>query len=225
MSSQLYRYEVKDIDGFLSQLVRYVANGGHYFYIRVRVPDGKDPDAIAAKLLDRYDIRKSRWQRKRRHLKENASIHLLQYRELIVIIVTKGKHEKFYADHHSQVQDIRRSALKVFGYSVRYSFSEIEKRQKVFIRLDDKTRRKLEAHMLAIATWDAYRDTAALEREFNRLPYQPYEPVFAQLLAIAKKVNKARRRRGFEEIGYRCLRFKRRLGTVFIERDETEQAA
>ena len=34
MSSQLYRYEVKDIDGFLSQLVRYVANGGHYFYVR-----------------------------------------------------------------------------------------------------------------------------------------------------------------------------------------------
>ena len=81
---------------------------------------------------------KSRWQRKRRHLKETASIHLLQYRELIVIILTKGKHEAFYKDHHSQVQDIRRTALKVFGYSVRYSFSEIEKRQKVFIRLDPR---------------------------------------------------------------------------------------
>ena len=225
MSSQLYRYEVKDIDGFLSQLVRYVANGGHYFYVRVRVPEKKDPQSIAEKLLDKYDIRKPRWQRKRRHLKDTASIHLLQYQELIVMILTKGKHERFYQDHHSQVRDVRRTALKVFGYSVRYSFSEIEKRQKVSIRLDDKTRRKLEAHMLAIASWDSYRDKAALEREFNRLPYQPYEPVFAQLLAIAKKVNKARRRRGFERIEYSCLRFKRRLGTVFVERDETEQAA
>ena len=39
MSSQEYRYEVKSIDGFLAQVVRYVACGGHYFYIRVRVPD------------------------------------------------------------------------------------------------------------------------------------------------------------------------------------------
>ena len=50
MSSQLYRYEVKDIDGFLSQLVRYVANGGHYFYVRVRVPEKKDPQSIAEKI-------------------------------------------------------------------------------------------------------------------------------------------------------------------------------
>ena len=59
MSSQLYRYEAKDIDGFLSQLVRYIANGGHYFYIRVRVPDGSDPHAIAEKLLDQVRHPKS----------------------------------------------------------------------------------------------------------------------------------------------------------------------
>ena len=225
MSSQPYRYEAKNIDGFLSQLVRYIANGGHYFYIRVRVPEGKDPTATAEKLLDRYDIRKSRWQRKRRHLKETASIHLLKYQEVIVVILTKGKHEKFYADHHSQVQDIRRTALKIFGYSVRYGFSEIEKRQKVFIRLDVKTYRKVLAHMLTIGVWDSYRDKTALEREFNRLPYQPYEPVFAQLCAIAKHVNKVRRRRGFEGMELACIKNKRRLCTVFVKQDETEQAA
>jgi hypothetical protein len=225
MSSQLYRYETKNIDGFLSQLVRYIANGGHYFYIRVRVPEGKDPNAIAEKLLDRYDIRKSRWQRKRRHLKESASIHLLLYQELIVIILTKGQHEKFYQDHHSQVQDIRRTALKVFGYTVRHSFSEIEKRQKVFIRLDAKTYRKVMAHMLTIGVWDSYRDKTALEREFNRLPYQPYGPVFAQLCVIAKQVNKVRRRRGFDAIDLSCIKNKRRLGTVFVECEGTERAA
>ena len=183
MRSQQYRYEAKDIDGFLSQVVRYVACGGHYFYIRVRVPEGKDRKAIAEKLLDRYDIRKKRWQRKRRHLKETASIHLLQYQELIVIMLTKGEHKTFYADHHSQVRDIRRTALKVFGYSIRYTFSEIEKRHKVFIRLDAQTYRKVEAHMLTIGVWNSYRDKTRLEREFSRLPYQPYAPVYAQLVA------------------------------------------
>ena len=225
MNSKLYRYQAKSIDGMLSQLIRYVANGGHYFYIRVRVPEGKDPTVIAERLLDRYDIRKARWQRKRRHLKGTASIHLLQHQELIVIILTKGKHEKFYRDHHSTVRDIRRTALQLFGYSIRYSYSELERRYKVFVRLDDKTRRKLEAHMLAVASWDAYRNRTTMEQEFSRLHYQPYEPVYAQLAAIAKKVNKVRRRRGFEKIALNCIRTKRRLGPVFAESAGTERAA
>ena len=224
MSKQEYRYEAKSIDGFLSQAVRYIACGGHYFYIRVRVPKGKDPRAVAEKLLDRYDIRKKRWQRKRRHLKETASIHLLQFQELIVIILTKGEHEAFYADHQDQVRDIRRTALKVFGYSIRYTFSEIERRQKVFIRLDAETCRKVKAHMLTIGVWNSYRDKTALEREFRRLPYQPYQPVFAQLCGIAREVNRARRRRGFDAIDLAWITYKRRLGTVFVEREKTEAA-
>ncbi|MCA9201157.1 MAG: hypothetical protein KDA87_26635 [Planctomycetales bacterium] len=224
MSSQLYRYQTKSIDGFLSQLVRYIANGGHYFYIRVKVPIGKDPQAAAEKLLDRYKIRKSRWQRKRRHLKETASIHLLLHRDVIVVILTKGRHEQFYLDHQSQVRDIRRTALKVFGYSVRYGFSEIERRRKVFIRLDAKAYRKLKVHMLSICAWDAYREKSEMERQFRNLRYQPYEPVFEQLLAIVKAVNRARRRRGFDAVDYRCLNNKRRLGPVFVD-DEIVTAA
>ncbi len=225
MTSQEYRYEVKNIDGFLSQVVRYVACGGHYFYIRVRVPEGKDPQAVAEKLLDRYNIRRKRWQRKRRHLKETASIHLLQYREIIVIMLSKGEHKTFYADHQSQVRDFRRTALQVFGYSIRYTFSEIEKRRKVFIRLDNETYRKVKAHMLTIAVWNSYCDKTRLEREFQRLPYQPYVPVYAQLCSSARRVNRERRRRGFGAIDLSCIRNRRRLGTVFVEREETEHAA
>ena len=225
MKQQDYRYAAKSIDGFLSQVIRYVANGGHYFYIRVRVPEDKDPHLVADKLLDRYSIRRSRWQRKRRHLKETASIHLLQYQEVIVIMLTKGQHAAFYADHHSQVADIRRTALKVFGYSIRYSFSETNQRRKVSIRLDAETYRMVQPHMLTVGVWDAYRSPDRLEREFRRLPYQPYEPVFAQLCSIAKQVNRARRRRSFDRISLDCIKNKRRLGTVFVQRDDQERAA
>ena len=55
-------------------------------------------------------------------------------------MLTKGQHMKpFMQTIRDQVRDIRRTALKVFGYSIRYTFSEIEKRQKVFIRLDAET--------------------------------------------------------------------------------------
>ena len=74
--------------------------------------------------------------------------------------------------------------------------------------------------MLTVGVWDSYREKERIEREFSRLPYQAYEPVFAQLLAIAKKLNRARRRRGFDAIDFRCIRNKRRLGTVFVEKEE-----
>jgi hypothetical protein len=79
--------------------------------------------------------------------------------------------------------------------------------------------------MLTIGVWNTYRDKTALEREFRRLPYQPYGPVFAQLCGIAREVNRARRRRGFDAIDLACITYKRRLGTVFVEREETEEAA
>ena len=96
-------------------------------------------------------------------------------------MLTKGEHRSFYADDQSQVKDIRRTALTVFGYSIRHSFSEIEKRRKVFVRLDKETYRKVMAHTLSIAVWDSYRDKSRLEGEIQRLPYQPYQPVYAQL--------------------------------------------
>ncbi len=226
MTSQEYRYEVKSINGFLAQVVRYVACGGHYFYIRVLVPEGKDPKVIAEKLLSRYDIRKKRWQRKRRHLKETASIHLLQYQSLIVIMLSKGNHKKFYADHQKDIKDIRRTALKVFGYSIRYTFSELDKAWKVFVRLDAETYRQLKAHMLTVAVWDSYRDKLRLEREFSRLPYEPYGPVFGQLLGILRAANRCRRRRGFRTADATCIRKFRRLGKVFVESsDEQGKAA
>ena len=119
MSSKLYRYQAKSIDGMLSQLIRYVANGGHYFYIRVRVPEGKDTTAIAERLVARYDIRKARWQRKRRHLKDTASIHLLQYQEVIVrqareVLPRSPQHRAGHPQDRAQAIRLFHSLL-VFG--------------------------------------------------------------------------------------------------------------
>lgn len=211
-----YQYEARTVAGFVSQIVRYAASG-HYFYVRVLLPEKKDPAAIDQKLLDRYGVRTKRWQRKRRHLKENAGIHYLRCNRCAVLMLTKGSHETFYADHSQQVRDIRREALKVFGYSIRYGFSEAKRDWKVSVRLDQETYRKVREHMLAIAAWDSYREPERLEREFRRLPYQPYEPVFKQLLAILRLVNRQRRRRGFEPLAMTCLRNKLSLGKVFVE--------
>ncbi len=214
-----YQFEARNVAAFVSQIVRYVASG-HYFYVRVLIPDKKELASVDAKLVERYNVSKKRWQRKRRHLKETAGIHYLRCNRCAVLMLTKGKHEAFYRDHGENIRDIRREALKVFGYSIRFGFSEQTKAWKVSVRLDRETYRKVREHLLACCVWDAYREASRLEREFSRLPYQPYEPVFKQLVSVLQAVNRQRRRRGFAPVAVGCLRNKLRLGRVFVECEE-----
>ena len=211
-----YQYETCNVAAFVSQIVRYVA-AGHYFYIRVLIPEGKDVAAVDTKLLERYDARKKRWQRKRRHLKQTASIHYLRCNRCAVLMLTKGNHEQFYQDHASSVRDIRRQALKAFGYSIRFGVSANGKARKISVRLDQEKYREVREHFLAICAWDSYGDPQRLEREFSRLPYQPYGPVFSQLHSVWKAVNRLRRKRGFETLSFGCLRNKLKLGKVFVK--------
>jgi hypothetical protein len=89
-----------------------------------------------------------------------------------------------------QIREIRCQALRVGGYAVRYTYSEREKRWKVFVRLDRETYGNLRAHMLVLAIRISHQFPDTLEQEFRQLPWQPYEPVRQQLAAILKAVNR-----------------------------------
>jgi hypothetical protein len=221
MNRRDYPCEAASADGFVAQIVRYVTSG-YFFYKQCRIPTHKDPRTVDHKLMGRYGIGGKKWRRERRNLRDSAGVHYLRYGPVFVIMLTKGRHDMFYADHGSDIQDIRRTALKVFGYSIRYGFSQEQRRHKVSVRLDADTYRQVKAHLLTVATWDSFRARDRMEREFERLPYQIYGPIFDQLLAIAKQVNRSRRRRGFEQVDYGCIPTKVRLKSVFVDDDEIE---
>lgn len=218
-----YKVEARDVGTFLGQVVRYVSSG-HYFYIRCVIPDRKDPRAVDAKLIGLYDIARNNWQRKRRYLRDRAGVHYLRCGRLFVVMLTKGRHDAFYRDHANQVCDIRRTALKAFGYSIRYTYSQTEHRQRVFVRLDRKTYRELKSHMLSICTWECFRDRERMEREFSRLELEFSSPVYQQVYSVLKAVNRARRRRGFEPIGHQCITHWVTVSKVFVD-GETALAA
>lgn len=211
-----YQVEARDVGTFLGQVVRYVSSG-HYFYIRCVIPERKDPRAVDDKLIELYGIARKNWQRKRRYLRDRAGIHYLRCRRLFVVVLSKGRHDAFYRDHASQVCDIRRTALKAFGYSIRYTYSQVDRRQRVFVRLDRKTYRELKSHMLSICTWECFRDCERMEREFKRLNFEFYSPVYQQVYSVLKAVNLARRKRGFEPIGFQCIPHWVKVSKVFID--------
>ena len=121
--------------------------------------------------------------------------------------------------------DIRRVALKAFGYSIRYTYSRQEQRWKVFVRLDKRAEAQLRSHMLTIAGWESYRSPERLEREFSRLHWQPYEPVYKQICRIWKRVNRRRKAAGMEPIDVSCIPKFRRLSKVFAEDIEPKELA
>ena len=217
MERPIYKYQARNIDAFVSQVVRLAASG-YQFAIRVRIPDKKDPQTVVEKVLDLYSIKQPRWRRERRRLKRSAGVHLIWYDRLFVIMLTKGRHDELYTDHGTNMLNLKRSSLHAFGYSIKVD----GRTGRVNVRLDNATYRRLKAHMLAVCTWASYRDKERMEREFVRLRFQVYEPVHDQLIAIGRAVNRARKRRGrgFPLIDLACIPRWVRPTKVFVERGD-----
>src|SRR4051812_47340850 len=105
----MYRSEAVSIPGFIQQLaVAYVAKG-YWFYVTGCIPPTKDPIAVDAKLVKRYDIECSKWTRCRRKERGLAAIQYIRFRSFFVILATKGEHEFFRAE--AEVTDIRRRPI------------------------------------------------------------------------------------------------------------------
>lgn len=201
----MYHCACTSIEGFIQQLaVSYVSNG-YVFYVMGHVPDGKDPARVDAKLIDRYGIDVSKWSRARRKRSGTASVQLLRYRELFVLIATHGEHP-FFSLEGDRVRDLRRVPLKAFGYAISY------KRGHAHVRIEREEFKGLVAYFVNRAT---HRRADTLDDELRALPYEPYAPVRRQLLQLVRRVNRARRLAGYEPIPYEALRLRRRIVRPF----------
>src|SRR5258708_29687412 len=81
-----YRYEAQTIEGCLQQVaVHYVARG-YYFYVSGIVPEGKDPRAIAEKLIGKYGIAVSKFVRARRKLAGQANLQLILHGRIFLLL-------------------------------------------------------------------------------------------------------------------------------------------
>ena len=215
MATFAYQCEATSVSGFLAQLVRYVA-AGHYFYITGVIPERKIPRQVDDKLIGLYGISRPKWRRARRHRAGVAGIHYLRFKRFFVLIATHGEH-RFFLDHAAQIQDIRRTALKFRGYSIRHTYSTSQQRWRVFVRLDRETYRDLRAYLLQLAVRHEFRGGREIEVEFHGLPVVPYQPVRRQLLAILKAVNRKRRQAGLSKLAPSCVPNALRIGSVFTD--------
>ncbi len=201
----MYRCEAGSLAGFIQQLAsRYVASG-YVFYVVGRVPAGKDPQRVDAKLIARYGVDCSKFVRARRKRAGRANVHYLRYRDVFVLLATHGEH-LFFEGEAGQIRDARREPLKVEGYSI------AARGGRVSVRVERDEYRGLRAYFADAAV---RRSAGVLADELGSLPYEPYAPVRRQMLGLLGLVNRARKASGLEEVPLACLRLRRRIGPVF----------
>lgn len=112
-----YRCVAKSVEGFVRQLAVAYITHGYWFYVTGTIPEGKDPAAVDAKLIDRYGIAISKWARCRRKKQGLANMQYLRHERFFVLLATKGQHE-FFDRERASIRDVRRKSIKFAGYSI-----------------------------------------------------------------------------------------------------------
>lgn len=212
-----YRAETTSITGFVQQIACCYLRHGYWFYVTGRIPRGKDPKAIDAKLIQKYGIDVSESTRTRRKRAGIANLQYLRHDQFFVVLATKGEH-RFFADESTSIRDIRRVPLKYSGYSISYRRGgrtrdgQSDGRRHAHVCIERRRYLELKAWLLDRAT---QRPAETIALAFYRVPFEPYAPVRRQLLNLWRAVNQARHTAGLRRVPVEVLPLRRRIVLPF----------
>ncbi len=200
-----YRCVATSIEGFVQQVAVQYLRHGYWFYVAGQIPEGKDPAAVDAKLIKKYGIDVSRWERARRKRDGLANMQYIRQGRFFLLMATHGGHS-FFDHEKGQARDARRVAIRYGGYSISH------RNGRVSVRIAPNEYAQLKAHFLELA---CCRQPRALMCEFAQIQFQVYAPIRVQLLAIWRSVNQLRRSGGFELVTIDAVPWRRRICRPF----------
>ena len=216
-SSMQYRAETTSVEGFVQQIACCYLRHGYWFYVKGRVPDGKRPEHVDEKLIDKYRINVSESTRARRKKAGRSNLQYIRHESTFVILATKGEH-RFFDEESNLIRDIRRVPIRYAGYSISYKPGGRNK--------DGSNDDRWHAHVeidrdqyLDLRAWfseRALRDSPdRLAKAFYELPIAPYAPVRRQMLMLLREVNRVRKVGGKKPLPHEILPLSRRVVKPF----------
>jgi len=212
-----YPCETTSIEGFVQLVACNLLPHGYWFYVTGRVPEGKDPRAVDAKLVGKYAANlapPARAARKRRGL---ANVRYVRHERFFVLLATRGEHP-FFEEEAAAIHDIRRVPLKFAGYWISYRRGQRTRDGRpdaawhAHVQIAPRRFQELRAYFAEMATrWSSSR----LCLEFYRLPFEPYAPIRRQMLRLLREVNRMRKQAGSEILPFEVLPMRRRVVKPF----------
>ena len=220
-----YRAVATSVEGFVQQIACCYLRHGYWFYVTGRIPAGKDPLAVDAKLIAKYRIAVSESTRARRKKTGHANLQYLRFERFFVVLATKGQH-RFHDEEYEQIRDMRRVPLTFAGYSISYRRGgrtrdgQTDPSWHAHVRIERRQQLELVAHLSELAKCRAPESVA---NAIYNLPLEPYAPIRRQLLIILRHVNRQRQAMGYAPLPLDVLPLRRRVVRPFaIERDRQD---
>ncbi len=177
-----YRSVAKSVEGFVQQLAVAYITHGYWFYVTGTIPDGKDPAAVDAKLIDRYGIAISKWARCRRKKQGLANMQYLRHERFFVLLATKGRHQ-FFERERAVIRDVRRVSIKFGGYGIGCRKGR-DGRWHVSVRLTPEAR----ADVVVRLVRTRLKRPRRVVRSNRARPLFGFAPITRQLLATWREV-------------------------------------
>ena len=87
-----YRCEAQSPEAVVQLIAASYLRHGFYWYVTGSIPAGKDPTLIDRKLITKYGIDVSEWQRRQRKQRGVANAHYLRYQQWFILLVSEGHH-------------------------------------------------------------------------------------------------------------------------------------
>jgi hypothetical protein len=225
-----YKYEVASEIGFVQRVATHLLPKGYYFFVQGTLPEGKNPAALDAKLLSKYDVAKTEGARRWRKSQGLGNVQYVRFQRSWILLATHGEHA-IREGEGSNLNDARRAPIRIGDYAIYVKRGHYVKRLpadqeatpdgrwRVRVLIAREAYRELCAYFRSTA---CHRRADALADELSRLPYEPYAPVRKQLLKLLRLVNSTRQAAGYSKIAPTCLRLRRTIVKGFVGMGSTD---
>jgi hypothetical protein len=210
-----YRFEVGSLEGLIQQLAQSLLPNGYHFYVMGRVPEGKDPRAVDAKLMYRYGVAVSKFTRARRKRAGLSNVAYLRLGRMFLLLATPGRGHPFFEEERASIRDARKTPIKVGGYAVAFRGGRAS------VRIERETFKLIKGHFVGSAL---SRSAESLEAALLALPFEPYRPVRRQLFEVVRLVNRRRKLAGLPLVSGSAIRWHRAIVTALEPVDDQHRS-
>jgi len=221
---QRYRCEATSIEAAVQLIAASYLRHGYYWYVTGCIPAGKSAANVDQKLVAKYGLDISEWQRTRRRKQGLANAHYLRHDRWFILLLTEGHHQlrspASKGGEGEHLKDCRRVPIRIGSYSISYRRSGValprggNVKWHAHVRLSATAYAELKAYFDSIAV---HRSVENLTAEFAKIEFARYAPIRRQLLNVLRRVNERRQQQSYQTLPHSVLNLRRVPVKVYVD--------